>query len=468
MKLRSPVSFVGRLALPGLLVLSLPTLAAAPAGPRAGVARTDITPGEPIRLTGFAVRKTNSVGVEQRLWAKALVLETDGGRPAVLLTVDLCGISEGTYLKVLRRLADRARLRPEQVVIACSHTHCGPCTTDWAPNIFAQDIPADQQAVIDRYTEELIRKMESVAVTALADLRPARLAWAQGRVEFARNRRAPRGTNYAIGVNQTAPVDHSLPVLRVTDPEGRLRALIVNYACHCTTIGGEFNKVCGDWAGFAQEAIERDHSEAVALVTIGCGGDANPHPRGGADFGLALARLHGGALAAEVNRLLGQDFRPLTGRLTTRQKRIELPFGPHFTRVQWEERATKPGIFGYHARKYLARLDRGERLPEALSYYVQTWTFGDELGLVFLAGEVVVDYALRLKREFDASRLWVTAYANYVPCYIPSRRILEEGGYEAEDSLWYYDRPARISPAAEDLVVRTVHELLPSSFLQAR
>jgi len=79
----------------------------------------------------------------------------------------------------------------------------------------------------------------------------------------------------------------------------------------------------------------------------------------------------------------------------------------------------------------------------------------------------VVDYALRLKRELDASRLWVTAYANYVPCYIPSRRILAEGGYEAEDSLWYYDRPTRISPEAEDLIVGTVRSLLPRAFRAA-
>jgi hypothetical protein len=85
--------------------------------------------------------------------------------------------------------------------------------------------------------------------------------------------------------------------------------------------------------------------------------------------------------------------------------------------------------------------------------------------MVFLSGEVVVDYALRLKREFDPARLWVTAYANYVPCYIPSRRILDEGGYEAEESLWYYDRPTRISTNAEEVIIKNVHELLPKSFL---
>jgi hypothetical protein len=134
------------------------------------------------------------------------------------------------------------------------------------------------------------------------------------------------------------------------------------------------------------------------------------------------------------------------------------------TRTQWEERASKPGIIGYHAKKNLARLDRGERIPTTLPYSVQTWTFGDELAMVFLPGEVVIDYQLRLKREFDASRLWVNAYANDVPCYIPSRRILAEGGYEAEDSLWYYDRPARLATSSEDRIIRAVDDLLPRKF----
>jgi hypothetical protein len=272
------------------------------------------------------------------------------------------------------------------------------------------------------------------------------------------------GNATQFGDNASGPVDHSLPVLSVTGTDGGIRALVANYACHCTTIGGEFNRVCGDWAGYAQEALERAHPGAVALITIGCGADSNPSPRGGADGGLGLAKRHGEELAAEVERLLGQNLIPLTNKLAANLKHIELAFAPHFTQAQWEERAAKTGIVGYHARKWLDRLHRGEALPKSLSYYVTTWSFGEDLALVFLNGEVVVDFVLRLKRELDPSRLWVTAYANYVPCYIPSRRILAEGGYEAEDSLWYYDRPARLSTNTEDHILKTVHELTPKSF----
>ena len=223
-----------------------------------GVARIDITPEYPIRLTGYAVRKTESEGVEQRLWAKALAIGNNREGAAILITVDNCGVCTNVTDVVAARLKIRAEMSRERLAVCSSHTHSAPCTVGFAPNIFALPIPAEQQATIERYTRELTDKLEQVALAALADRKAAKLAWNEGKAAFARNRRTAGG-----------PVDHALPILTVSDLDGQLRAVVVNYACHCTTLGGEFNKLCGDWAGFAQEALERDCPGAVALVTIG-------------------------------------------------------------------------------------------------------------------------------------------------------------------------------------------------------
>ncbi|MBP8260570.1 MAG: hypothetical protein KA118_13005, partial [Verrucomicrobia bacterium] len=81
--------------------------------------------------------------------------------------------------------------------------------------------------------------------------------------------------------------------------------------------------------------------------------------------------------------------------------------------------------------------------------------------MVFLAGEVVADYSLRLKHEFGRDRLWVTAYANEVPCYIPSRRVWESRGYEGELSMVYYDQPTRLAENVEEIIMGALHELIP-------
>src|SRR5437868_7600359 len=143
MKLRHPIA---RFILGFLLLLTPPRTYAVDAG----VARMDVTPSESIRLTGYGGRTTNSTGVEQKLWAKALALGSDRDGPALLITLDNCGISESTYRAIVARLTKRTRLKQAGIVNASSHTHCGPCTTDWAPNIFAAGIPPDQQAVIER------------------------------------------------------------------------------------------------------------------------------------------------------------------------------------------------------------------------------------------------------------------------------------------------------------------------------
>ena len=300
-------------------------------------------------------------------------------------------------------------------------------------------------------------------MSALADRKPASLAWGQGHAGFAANRRVLKNGKWVnFGVNPNGPTDSSLPMLVATDPAGKVRAVLFGYACHCTTLGGDFNKICAEWAGYACDAIETQSPGAVALAIIGCGADANPEPR----RNLEDAKQHGSAAASEVNRLLAAKtgLTPLAGQIACRFRRIELPLEPVPGRAALAERTRRAGSEGFLARTLIDRLDRGETLPTTVPYRVQTWCFGDDMAIVFLAGEVVVDYALRLKWEIDGERLWIAAYSNDVPCYIPSRRVLSEGGYEADSSMIYYGHPARLAPETEDRIIQTVHDLLPAPF----
>jgi len=441
-------------------------LAAEPAQVPVGVAVVDITPDYPIRLVGYGSRKTESEGIASRLKARALAIGDDsgsngGGGPAVLLAVDNCAVGSNVIEQVAARLKTKVGLKRERFVVCSTHTHCGPALTSELDFIFGSPIPPDQRARIDRYTGELTDALEKAALAALAARSPASLAWGQGRLGFAANRRVLKDGRWVnFGVNPNGPVDHSLPVLRATDATGRVRAVLFGYACHCTTLGGEFNKICADWAGYACDEIEQQTPGSIALASIGCGADANPEPRRGLDD----AKQHGLATAREVNRLVRTALAPLPGRIDAKFRKLELPLEPPPSRATLEERTKRPGSEGYLARTLLKRLDRGEALSTSVPYTVQTWCFGDEMAMVFLAGEVVVDYALRLKWEIDQNRLWIAAYSNDVPCYIPSRRILSEGGYEADLSMVFYGHPSRFAPVTEDLIIQTVHDLLPAPF----
>ncbi|RFC47813.1 MAG: Neutral/alkaline non-lysosomal ceramidase, N-terminal [Verrucomicrobia bacterium] len=436
-----------------LILLSLvPTIALAsdPEWFQVGAAAVDITPEYPVRLSGYGSRREPHQGVAQRISAKAIAIGEDGAGPAVLVTVDNCAVPASMRTEVIRRLTKDTALRDERFAIASSHTHCAPMLKDVLPNLFGMDIPSEHLPAIERYTRELTDWIEQVAREALKARHPCRLDWSVGTVGFAANRRP----------FPFKPVDHDVPVLRAIDPQGKVLAILTNYACHCTTLG--IDSIHGDWSGVTQESLQREFPGAVALVAIGCGADQNPDPR----RTMELVKQHGENLASEVKRLTLTQMRPVTGPIVCRAKEIQLAFDSPPSREAWQTLAqSKTAAVAYHAKKNLARLDRGEALPTHLPYLVQTWSFGDALAMVFLPGEVTVDYSLRLKRQYDRSRIWVNAYANDVPCYIPSKRVLEEGGYEGATAMIYYDRPTKFAPDVEERIIGAVQELVPNPFL---
>lgn len=414
-----------------------------------GVASVDITPTEAIRLSGYGNRRTPSEGIEQKLFAKAMAIgSAERGDLALIITVDNLGIPEFVVERIHQGIAAKVKLPREQFAVCASHTHAAPMLSGMVSNLFGMDVPSAQWEVINRYTDDVTARMIEAGLEAIKAAQPAELFWTQGRAGFAKNRRTEGG-----------PVDHDVPVLAARR-DGKWVGVLVNYACHCTTLGGDFNKTCGDWAGYAQEVIEEKFPGAKALVAIGCGADANPNPRGQ----LAHAKEHGRVLANEVERLLKAELKKLDVPPKGAFSRFNLAFDKLPTREQWEELAKNDGAIGYHAKKNLARLDRGETLPTELPYSAQVWAFGDELAMVFLPGEVVVDYALRLKRTYAAHRIWVNAYANDEPCYIPSKRILAEGGYEGGGAMVYYDRPTRFAEDTEERIFAQVDKIMPAAF----
>jgi putative membrane-bound dehydrogenase-like protein len=415
---------------------------------RVGVAKIDITPAYPIRLSGFGGRRTESEGVAQHIWAKALAI--DDGQPALIITVDTCGVPAALVNELRERLQKKTGLNPERVTVTVTHTHTAPMLKGILATLFGQPIPREHQERIDRYTSDFLDKLEAVALEALANRQPAFLSWGVGRVGFAANRRTKGG-----------PVDQDMPLLVVRDGDRKIRAIYLNYACHCVTLS--FNKVSGDWAGYAQELLQQEYPGAVALVSVGCGADSNPSSGVTGDK-VEIAARQGAEIASEVKRLLAGYLAPISGPIQISSRSTNLPLAPLPTEADWEQRGKRTDAIGYHARVQLERLNKSVKLPAAIPYTVQTWKFGDSLAMAFLPGEVVVDYALRLKRELDGLRLWLNAYSNDAPAYIPSERILKEGGYEGGGAMVYYDVPAPFAPGLENKIVALVEDQLQPTF----
>lgn len=426
-----------------------------------GMAMGDISPITPIRLGGYGARsKAEATSALHTLEAKALVLGADNQKPVVFITLDLVGLSDYMTTRIVEGLKSERNIDPAQIAISASHTHGSPEVGNiinilqYRGKTFSDSLLAlEQLDHIAEYNDQIIATVLETVEQAFDDRKPSVVAWGQGQAGFAKNRRTEGG-----------PVDPALPIMKITSPDGDLRGVLVNYACHGTTLPG-VNKIHGDWISEAKLNIEKRHPGALAMIAIGCAGDANPNPRGKIED----MKAHGIEIADQVDRLLNAQLEPITSVPECKMKRIDLPFSDIPTVEELIVTANNdPTVKGYYARLALDRILRGTPIPETLSYPVQVWTFGDEMAMVNLAGEVVVDYSIRLKNALGAEMLWVNAYMNEVPCYIASERVIEEGGYEAESSMYYYDKPSPFSTDVEDMIVHAVHDLMPARFKAKR
>ncbi len=405
-------------------------------------------------MAGFGSRTKPSEGVAQKLNAKALALADGQGGRFVFVTLDLIGIERSLRQSLERRLAGSYQLRPEQFVLNASHTHCGPEQRPYKVPPGKSATP--EAARIPAYTAALEDKLHALVGAALHDLAPARVAYARARAGFAMNRRRPnKNGGFTNAPFPEGPVDHDVPVLRADGADGRLRAVLFGYACHNTTLS--FYQFCGDYAGFAQEFLQADHPGAVALFMTGCAGDQNPYPRNT----LVLAQTHGRTLATAVEAALFAAATPLTGNLQSAYAEIDLRYAPPPSRAEFEARLnSKDKLAVAHARRMLDHIARDGAVPASYSYPVQVVQLGRELKFIALGGETVVDYALRLKRQFGgAGSVWVAGYSNDVMAYIPSERVLREGGYEGGDQMRHSAHPGPWASGLEEQILAKVNEL---------
>jgi neutral ceramidase len=428
---------------------------------KAGVSSVKITPEGPAWMAGYASRNKPSDGVEHDLFAKSLVVQDGAGETLVMVTLDLISVPGPLWAHIEDKLKQSHGLKPENLLMNCSHTHSGPEIRTTGTALDGLDTERREKAVA--YVESLQMRILSSIDAAFIKLAPAKLSFQKARAGFAMNRRLPSDTGYRNSPNPEGRVDHDVPILRVEDIDGAITAIVFGYACHNTTLG--FYQMNGDYAGYAQHYIEEAHPGTVAMFMMGCGGDQNPYPR----RKLELAQQHGRTLATAVEAGLETPKRAINGSLKMAFATAELEYADAPTKDELLEQAESTNKYD---QKYAERLLKELEAGTLISSYpapVQVVRFGDAILFVALPGETVVDYSLRIKRENrkpDGPDVWVAGYSNDVFAYIPSLRILLEGGYEAGGAMRYMTtvvQPGAFAPNVEDLLMGRVNELIKST-----
>jgi neutral ceramidase len=347
-------------------------------------------------------------------------------------------------------------LKPGHMMLVCSHTHSGPVLHGVIENVYSMG-PHDHEVVAD-YSAELKEKIAQTVRNALADLKPAKLERGHGRAAFAMNRRVYQGDKVVFGENPDGPVDWDVDVLKISGTNGAPRAIVFGYACHGTSIGGaEFYTVSGDYMAYARDYLETNFPGATALYLTGMGADSNPSPRGK----LIYAKQHGLELAGAVAGALAHPLEPVNGNLSLAYAEVELPLEPPPPREKMETQAkAKEQYVRARAQTYLKKIENGEPLPQSVRLPLAAVRIGPDLAFICMGGEDVVDYSKKFKRLFASEHPWLIGYAYEIPCYIPSIRLLKEGGYETEDNLMLYGYYGPFRTSIEGILTGKMTELV--------
>lgn len=403
------------------------------------------------------------------------------GERVVLVSADALGFSTSLSDKISAQISRRSGIPRDRIFLSATHSHAAPVMEGVLPLIYK--LPRPQRGVVRAYTADFIEAVLEAAAEALERMRPASLQFRQGVAGMGVNRRrcAP-GSRHLPG-----PVDPDVPVLSIRDSDKRLRGVLFGYACHATALADY--QISGDYAGFACHDIEKAHPGAMALFFPGCGGDINPLPR----RTVARAKMYGSLLSEAVLDQLSQQGRTLKGPLRARQETVALPYdrAPTLTRLKrqlasresadkWVRRVTEQvppeqrlapeqalaiaeaGLKERRERiqRHIRRITQGHSLPKYYQLPLGILDFGPELRWIHIGGEPVVDYSLILKERWGWETTWVSGYLRDLGAYIPSLRVLREGGYEGEDAMWEYGHPSRFGEGTEDRILTKIQDLL--------
>lgn len=442
---------------------------------KAAVAKTVITPKEPMWMGGYASRKGPFESVLQDINAKALALEDEKGGRMVFVTLDLIGIPKELRVSIEKKALKTNGLKPEQLLLNASHTHSGPMMRVFSPpksggKIFPNYImvPDDQKDLRVKqaleYRAFLEETIQGLITKTLSELKPCTLDWSHARCGFSMNRRTPlKGGKWKNFPNPDAPVDQEVPVLQIRsrDDKKELVAVMFGYACHATTLGTM--EIHGDWPGFAQAYFEKEHPGTTALFLNGASADQNPYPRRIERF----VERHGHSMATAIEAALETQQTPIKGPIRSAIAWPEIKYQKPPTREELVAKSESKDRWDASYGKFLLdTLDEKGSLPKRYPIPVQVVRFGNSLTLAAIGGETVVDYALRLKKELaektDGAPVWFSGYSNDVMTYIPSQRVLKEGGYEGGGAMRYIrstPHPAPWEPTIEIKLVGKVHEL---------
>ncbi len=364
---------------------------------------------------------------DRNMFATAMSIR-QGSQRVVIAGLDLCGFNAPFIDDVKREIARTLGIPAEAVLINASHTHFAPVSQDWTT--WGPHCQRPDSTYLYGTVRPAILASVRQAVRSEAE---AELVFGRGKAAVGRNRRQPHLTAY----------DDDVDVIEVTYRRNKGKDVLFLHGCHpvFANAGLEGVTVSANYPAVAREELVHHGKVSRALFLQGCGGDINP-----AD---SDHRLSGRKLAAAVTEVLdGQQKTPVAGNITFFMDTIRFPVTPWSVSDLKAFKTKNSGKEGdVSAEKNVRWADlmleyhRTGTMLTNMPVYIQTINIGN-WKLVGLSREVVTDYSIGIKQLWPDQLVSVAGYCNDVASYLPTRRHIQLGVYEGDESFFWYGQPA--------------------------
>lgn len=434
-----------------------------------GIARRDITPDIGIRARNWGAASHDvASGVHRPLTATVLYLKS-ADRESYFVTVDLGWLKSSKHDESLRAPILRGLdIAEDQLLFHMVHTHAGPSTSP-------EEVELPGGDLIGEYVDEFVRRVVEAGLEARSGAAPCEIGWAYGHCDLAVVRDVVCGGESLVGFNPAAVADDTLAVGRIISPDGTTRAVIVNYACHPTTLAWQNQLLSPDYIGAAREVIEEEYG-APCFFIQGASGDLSPRDqytgevdvadRNGRALGLAALSTLSLMPTPGTSRVLDsvvQSGAPLAiwsvdddDRLSTDccvRLNVDLPLQAELSLDEAARRwpAADPGVVQERLRR-AASLRASFAGTGSISYPVWIWMVGDA---VFVAhpGEAYSVMQVELRKRHPDRIVFVANLVNGpASMYLPPRDAFELQTYQAWQTL--------LAPGGAELLISAVDDAI--------
>ncbi|PWT95847.1 MAG: hypothetical protein C5B52_16970 [Bacteroidetes bacterium] len=387
-----------------------------------GVSQINITPDQPVIMSGYDARKTPSTGIHDSLFASALFFSGEQNE-ALLISADIIGFPFAFVDSVKKVISEKTRIPTDHIMIIATHDHGGPAIHTYEPQLPQSN---------EDYIQTLKEKLVTLAMKAMSNPQPFSMGIGKGKCNMNINRRAVFADGGVwLGRNPDGVCDHELDVIKFVDAKNNLIALFVNWPCHGTTMGQENYQLTGDWPASAARYIRKlAGKNIVVAITAGASANINPIYGPGNDFNESEAV--GYHVANEVWRVIDQIK-------TSPDKSLKFV----------NSNINFPGKKGWNDQFPQTSLPTGSDVNIRL-----TGLKLDDIVLCGISGELMTEMGLQVKKESSYSNTIIITHCNGLTGYICTDKAFSEGGYEPKVS--------HLMPGAERPLVRKFLEMIHS------